>query len=353
MGFLTVSEAGLVECWSGLRALVVSRENVSLAFSKSIDRSTIVTYTPQVNPPRDGEHHFLHLRAGALDGEAATSSLPCILPETSSGCRPRRRLKSETPPGLAPLSARTAGTPRLLSQHSDDDAVESAVTTHVGEQLLRSLNQEVSLAMSISYAQSSFSAPCGVFSCSLCPFRLWNGSPRQVLHHMRKYHVSTRQYVCSGTKQMRALSHSHLHGCTVMSPHAVMASNFSSVLSTRTRVQVIQAMHDADVLTGGFCGDYLSRSAEFIRGTVFPALSGACNSVDKGIRLVLDAGGPVYMNAFSLGHEAFSSHSTRVAQHPHAIRPAWLTMLLQCGTCLWIHSCLAPPPQKKKKNKKK
>ncbi|MCP4243889.1 MAG: hypothetical protein GY772_25330, partial [bacterium] len=147
----TISDAGLVECWTGLRVVVVSRENVSVAFARSSDRSTVVTYTPQVNPPRDGELHFLHLRAGAFDDAAPTTPTPCILPEASSTYRPRRRLNVKTRPEPEPIASYTAPTSCPTPHQTDEDVIERAVTTHVGEELLVSLNLEVSLAMSVSY----------------------------------------------------------------------------------------------------------------------------------------------------------------------------------------------------------
>lgn len=104
------------------------------------------------------------------------------------------------------------------------------------------------------------------FRCPLCPWRCFN-RPYRTLDHVREYHSSRVQYVCSGTKQLK----------------------------------VITILWDFDARKRGTVRkSYLRRSAELLRESVLPGLSGSTNEIDRYVRLVFTQNGPEYVNVDSL-----------------------------------------------------
>lgn len=98
------------------------------------------------------------------------------------------------------------------------------------------------------------------YACPLCPFRRFARKSRLV-QHIRVHHTARRQYVCSGTKQMK----------------------------------VVAALFDDDRLIGRpLKNHFLERSAAILRRSVQPPLSGRDNPIDKRIRLCLEGDGPHY-----------------------------------------------------------
>ena len=87
------------------------------------------------------------------------------------------------------------------------------------------------------------------FQCALCPFRSFHRIC-QLGDHVRKHHVQSKQFVCSGTKQMK----------------------------------VILALHDADCMQRKRAFDLLLRSALLLQSQVRPALNAQKNGIDKDIR---------------------------------------------------------------------
>ena len=85
----------------------------------------------------------------------------------------------------------------------------------------------------------------------------------RVVHHIKTYHTEPKQYVPSGTKQMK----------------------------------IIIALHDSNQCAGRQDNSYLRRSAEVLRRTVQPELNRRSNHIDKEVRLVLTECGPAYWNA--------------------------------------------------------
>ncbi|OLP91229.1 hypothetical protein AK812_SmicGene27079 [Symbiodinium microadriaticum] len=108
----------------------------------------------------------------------------------------------------------------------------------------------------------------GRHACPACPFRSFRVRERRQLRvHFAKYHSAKNQFVCSGTKQLKVI--------LALSDHA--ASSQTSAC------------------------DLLETSATIMRSTVVPPLGATLHHIDKRIRLVYKAAGPVYVNADSIG----------------------------------------------------
>ena len=131
---------------------------------------------------------------------------------------------------------------------SDDD--EEPVIT-VGDVLLSKMRAEVTWARGAA----------GLKRCPLCPFRKCNRAAR-LLHHINICHTEQRQYLCSGTKQLKV-------GC---------------------------ALFDSDQIALQKGSRYMSRSAEILRATVSPPLASDSNGIDRHIRLVFAGAGPQFWN---------------------------------------------------------
>ena len=103
------------------------------------------------------------------------------------------------------------------------------------------------------------------YSYPLCRWRSFKGFVRnRVVEHLLRYHDRAHQYVRSGTKQLK----------------------------------VIAALWDHDTMIGYEArSGYLRRSADILRKSVVPGLSGSVNAIDKQIRLAFTKNGPVYLNA--------------------------------------------------------
>ena len=105
-----------------------------------------------------------------------------------------------------------------------------------------------------------------MFRCPFCPFRSFQ-RPHQLRNHIVVHHSNRKQYVCSGTKQLR----------------------------------VILALHDADCMLRECNLECLHRSACLLRQHIVPQLSATRTYIDKEIRLLLTSAGPKYCNRAALG----------------------------------------------------
>jgi len=101
-----------------------------------------------------------------------------------------------------------------------------------------------------------------VHACKRCPRRVFPTVPA-LIEHIEKCHMQECRYTCSGLKQW----------------------------------MTILAIYDSDMLDGVAPKNLLARSAECIRSTVWPPLSGSKNNVNDFIRLILDGSGPRFVRA--------------------------------------------------------
>ena len=97
--------------------------------------------------------------------------------------------------------------------------------------------------------------------CPLCPFRCFQRWS-QWDTHVRGHHTASKQFCCSGTKQLK----------------------------------VIMALFDHDRLRRVTGDNYLGRSAELLRKTVRPPLNPKHNEIDRYVRLVFTGEGPEFAN---------------------------------------------------------
>ena len=106
----------------------------------------------------------------------------------------------------------------------------------------------------------------GLRACALCPFRAFT-ERRKLLKHLQSHHSAKNQFVCSGTKQ----------------------------------IKIILSLHDADCARRNMQFSYLQRSAAYLRQHVDPPLPAKRNAVDRYVRLLFTAAGPMYCNESALG----------------------------------------------------
>ena len=102
--------------------------------------------------------------------------------------------------------------------------------------------------------------------CCFCPFRKFQ-KPVRVRHHIARYHVQAKQFVCSGAKQLK----------------------------------VVAALLDYDQMRGVSSSTYLQKSAALLRDSIGCAITSQQNDIDRRVRLVLTGEGPVYRSLSSLG----------------------------------------------------
>lgn len=179
----------------------------------------------------DAHAVLLDLRAGAVDDDWIAG----LTQETA--CSPQDQL-SEDECGDTEVH--------------DDDAV-----IRVADTLLNLLEEEVRESL----ANSKYKR------CPMCPFRSFQKASR-VRSHIRAYHTRDRQFVCSGTKQLK----------------------------------VVSAIFDNDQLRGIPGKNYLQRSAGIMSASIGAApMKG--NDLDRWVRLVLTENGPLYRSLEDIGSD--------------------------------------------------
>ena len=151
------------------------------------------------------------------------------------------------------------------------DGIDFAANTadesviRVGDELLCLLKREVEQNRRL-FSKRAHTSDNARAPCPMCPFRAFQRKDR-LLEHLNHKHCEGRQYVCSGTKQ----------------------------------VKVIAALYDDDRLSGDqLRSQYLARSAALLREHVQPPLPDNHNDIDKQIRLVLSEKGPIYVNVVAV-----------------------------------------------------
>ena len=137
-------------------------------------------------------------------------------------------------------------------------------TLCVSDGILDAMSEEVADVMS-DLSKKSYRTE-GRTVCPFCPFRSFK-QLRQLRTHITKHHTRKNQYICSGTKQTK----------------------------------VVLALYDFAASQQTVQEKYLRESCQILRSTITPALSCSLSHIDKHIRLVLKASGPVYVNLDSIG----------------------------------------------------
>ena len=241
-----VRENNLVEMWDGNYKTRMLLSELQDFAREAIDASSLVTFhvfqsraDEAATPPNDSnspEKCLFGLHAGAgrmeTDWEGLLSN-PCECSPPEPGSDDECEIKE-----------------------AEEDEEEEPVVA-VGNLLLGYLQKEVSDAIKNS--------GLNVRLCPFCPFRSFQRHAR-VREHMEKYHTKERQFVCSGTKQLK----------------------------------IVCALFDHDQLAGGSGKSYLRRSADILRASVQPPLSAYVNDIDRHIRLVLTAHGPEFWHQETL-----------------------------------------------------
>ena len=150
-------------------------------------------------------------------------------------------------------------------EDDDDVSLADESITHVGDELLQYLKDEVEKHLNGCLRRRGKKKQTA--RCPFCPFRSWPISKKaRVLEHVRLYHSPRKQFVPSGTKQLK----------------------------------LIVALHDYDQCQGRDRGNYLYRSSRILRNTVTPPLSSKHVLVDRELRLVLTAQGPEFWNVLAV-----------------------------------------------------
>ena len=143
------------------------------------------------------------------------------------------------------------------SDQQQDDGDDESIT-RVGDELLAIMKREVTAFLEDPTKHLAKRQPA---ACPFCPFREWpKGRVARVVDHVWNYHSERKQFVASGTKQLK----------------------------------LVISLHDFDQAESHSRGNYLSRSAAIIRRTVDPPLQSKITDIDRNIRLVLTENGPEF-----------------------------------------------------------
>ena len=137
--------------------------------------------------------------------------------------------------------------------------------------ILKSLKEEVSQYTDRLCSKTDVRRQNGRYSCELCPFRSFK-ELRGLKVHVQKHHHQKNQFVCSGTKQIKAIAALHDH-------HAGLQER---------------------------CKQYLQTTARLMSSTIVPALPRTKNYIDKDIRLLYTSSGPMYVSHRSLKEGTFA-----------------------------------------------
>ncbi|CAE7235509.1 unnamed protein product, partial [Symbiodinium sp. KB8] len=174
---------------------------------------------------------------------------------------------------------------QILSSDSDegedhdqtwlDDTAQVVVDTS----LLAQLENEVEDFLRASSKKDSKAN----LRCPFCPWRRLRGHDR-VRDHVRKYHTATKQFCCSGTKQLR----------------------------------VVLSLHDTDMFACVKGTSYLRRSADLIRSQVCEAPSTTANEIDRHVRLILDGSGPRFVAVSEMSHLSLRRVGNILSTHAFA-----------------------------------
>ena len=164
-----------------------------------------------------------------------------------------------------------------------------------------SLEEEIHAFMA-EIAQDNIRKLHGSYKCPFCPFRAFKRLC-QLSDHLRKHHVIAKQFVCSGTKQMK----------------------------------VILALHDADAAQRKAGADYLFRSALSLQTQIAPPLDQHKNCIDKDIRLLLQKDGPRYVNKNALGEQIHARRVLNIYYDKSFAEMIYREIVLHHSSVPWPH----------------
>ena len=193
--------------------------------------------------------------------------LPLVAhPSSGSGCI--KTAVAEQVGSQAPLQKRrrlSAKTQVPQYVWPDNERVE--LSTDARMKLLQLLQEEVTLELDLSCAQTSESVGTKSLRCRLCPLRFVPGGVAGLQRHIKAHHDSRNNFVCSGTKQMRT----------------------------------IKAIYDHDCCLGSEPCHLLQRSATLMRENVTVDTYTSVDQIDRFLRLVLHDQGPSFVCESDLG----------------------------------------------------
>ena len=230
----------------GRIGLKVSAAIFQEAVASAVDRSTIVSYW--LRQPREKLSPeaacLLDMKAGASsdDSEDEGNNLPCLSPSK--------------------LEFDESGCP------------------FISDNILRRLEAEVKAAL--DNLRVSSGKENGRRLCPFCPFRSFT-QLRYLRTHICKHHCAERQFVTSGTKQ----------------------------------IKIVLALYDHAAASQQEVESLLRESATILRQTVTPPIAATSNYIDKQIRLVFDRSSPMYVNVSAIG-ESMYVRRVRNVYYTHA-----------------------------------
>ena len=256
---LSVSTRGEARLRDGVREWNLTTCEIMDLIDKAVDRKYMVFFSVQFSRGRNSQAVCAHERgnfAALLDMQAGANSAK---PQVYDG---------DDSHDFAWDAADDAG--QRVDEDDKDDTVisesDEEAATAVADELLEKLKVEVSRFMDTEEVVRPDAD--GLRACPFCPFRAWPNRKGMtaVRHHVKTYHTAPRQYMASGTKQMK----------------------------------IVLSLFDRDQCHGVLAREYLRASTEILRRTVHPGLSRKINCIDKNIRLVLTECGPEYWHVESV-----------------------------------------------------
>ncbi|CAE7525164.1 unnamed protein product [Symbiodinium natans] len=169
---------------------------------------------------------------------------------------------SSTP--SAPLSRASRKRPSASVSAEPAEAPQNEGEVAVGDELKTLMRQEVEEALGLVESQGNSTFTVAV--CPCCPWRRFN-KRAHLRQHLVSQHTAAKRYCPSGTKQLR----------------------------------IAAALYDHDAVAGTTIQTgFLSRSAAIMRADVKPPVPTTIVSIDKTVRYVFDADGPIIMALHSV-----------------------------------------------------
>ncbi|CAE7251936.1 unnamed protein product [Symbiodinium microadriaticum] len=141
-------------------------------------------------------------------------------------------------------------------EDGDDESI-----THVGDELLALMKKEVTTFLR---GPAEHIAKQGCQACPFCPFRQWpKGRVSRLVDHVRKYHSERKQFVASGTKQLKLVISLHDFDQTAGHPRANCLSRRAAMLR-RTVDPPLQSNITVYAMHGRLVARFPADSASFL-----------------------------------------------------------------------------------------